>query len=117
MALAGLDTSRLEVFSDETAADPKLAELRDRVQIDFQNGWPTTLAEMDIHLTDGRVLTARHDAGIPAGDVGDQGKRLEDKFTALANPILGANRASRLLGAVAELDHAPNIRELMALCV
>ena len=117
MALAGLDTSRLEVFSDETAADPKLAELRDRVQIDFQHGWPMTLAEMDIHLTDGRVLTARHDAGIPAGDVGDQGKRLEDKFTALANPILGANRASRLLGAVAELDHAPNVRELMALCV
>jgi 2-methylcitrate dehydratase PrpD len=117
MALAGLDTSRLEVFSDETAADPKLAGLRDRMEIDFQDGWPHTLAEMDIHLTDGRVLTARHDAGIPAEDVGDQGKRLEDKFTALANPILGANRASRLLGAVAELDRAPDVREMMALCV
>ena len=117
MALAGLDTGRLDSYTDANAADPKLAGLRDKMEIDFQNGWPHTLAEMDIHLTDGRVITARHDAGIPAPDVAEQGKRLEDKFTALADPILGANRVSRLLGAVAELDRAPNVRELMALCV
>ena len=87
------------------------------MEIDFQSDWPHTLAEMDIYLTDGRVITARHDAGIPAADVAEQGKRLEEKFTALADPILGANRVSRLLGAVAELDRAPNVRELMALCV
>ena len=117
MALAGLDTSRLDVFSDATAADPLLAGLRDKMEIDFQDCWPHTLAEMDIYLTDGRMVTSRHDAGIPAADVAEQGQRLEAKFTALADPILGANRASRLLGAVAELDNAPNVRELMALCV
>ena len=117
MALAGLDTGRLDSYTDANAADPQLAGLRDKMEIDFQNGWPHTLAEMDIHLTDGRVVTARHDAGIPAADVAEQGQRLEDKFTALADPILGANRVSRLLGAVAELDRAPNVRELMALCV
>ena len=117
MALAGLDTGRLDSYTDANAADPQLAGLRDKMEIDFQDGWPHTLAEMDIHLTDGRVVTARHDAGIPAADVAEQGQRLEDKFTALADPILGANRVSRLLGAVAELDRAPNVRELMALCV
>ena len=117
MALAGLDTSRLDVFSDANAADPLLAGLRDKMEIDFQDSWPHTLAEMDIYLTDGRMVTSRHDAGIPAADVAEQGQRLEAKFTALADPILGANRASRLLGAVAELDNAPNVRELMALCV
>lgn len=117
MALSGLDTGRLDSYTDANAADPKLAGLGDKMEIDFQQGWPHTLAEMDIHLADGRVVTARHDAGIPAVDVADQGKRLEEKFTALADPILGANRASRLLGAVAELDRAPNLKELMALCV
>ena len=117
MALAGLDTGRLDSYTDANAADPQLAGLRDKMEIDFQDGWPHTLAEMDIHLTDGRVVTARHDAGIPAADVAEQGQRLEDKFTALADPILGANRVSRLLGAVAELDRAPNVRELLALCV
>ena len=117
MALAGLDTSRLDVFSDANAADPLLAGLRDKMEIDFQDSWPHTLAEMDIYLTDGRMVTSRHDAGIPAADVAEQGQRLEAKFTALADPILGANRASRLLGAVAELDNAPDVRELMALCV
>lgn len=116
MALAGIDTGRLDTFSDRVAADPKLAALRDRVEIDFQTGWPQTLAEIDIQLTDGSMVTARHDAGIPAGDVAEQGRRLEEKFTALADPVLGANRAGRVLGAVAGLDHAPDVKELMALC-
>jgi 2-methylcitrate dehydratase PrpD len=117
MALSGVDTSRLDAFSDATAADPQLVKLRDRVTIDFQNGWPHTLAEIDIFLTDGNMVTARHDAGIPAEDVAEQGRRLEEKFSALADPVLGANRARRLLGAVAELDRARDVKEMMALCV
>jgi 2-methylcitrate dehydratase PrpD len=117
MALSGVDTSRLDAFSDETAADPQLVKLRDRVTTDFQNGWPHTLAEIDIFLTDGNMVTARHDAGIPAEDVAEQGRRLEEKFSALADPVLGANRARRLLGAVAELDRARDVKEMMALCV
>lgn len=117
MALSGIDTGRLDSYTDENTADPGLIDLRDKMQIDFQAGWPHTLAEMDIHLTDGRVVTARHDSGIPAADVAEQGRRLEEKCLALADPVIGANRVSRLIGAVAELDNAPNVRELMALCV
>jgi hypothetical protein len=117
MALSGIDTGRLDSYTDENTADPGLIDLRDKMQIDFQAGWPHTLAEMDIHLTDGRVVTARHDSGVPAADVAEQGRRLEEKCLALADPVIGANRVSRLIGAVAELDNAPNVRELMALCV
>jgi 2-methylcitrate dehydratase PrpD len=117
MALNGIDTGRLDTYTDENTADPVLVGLRDKIEIDFQQGWPNTLAELDIHLADGRVVTARHDAGIPAPDVAEQGRRLEEKCGTLAEPVIGANRVRSLIGAVAELDNAPNVRELMALCV
>ena len=116
MALSGLDTSRLDTFSDANANDPDLARLRDRIELDFQSDWSTTIAEIDLHLTDGRSITARHDAGIPATDIAEQGRRLEQKFLALAEPVLGANRAGSLAAAVAGLDHAADVRELMRLC-
>lgn len=113
MALAGLDTSRLDTFCDANARDPALMRLREKVKIDFQSGWPHTLAEIDVQLTDGRSLTARHDAGIPATDLAAQGQRLEDKFRALAEPVIGANQAASLIAAVSELDSAPDIRALL----
>ncbi len=112
MALSGVDTSRLDTFSDANANDPALARLRDKVELDFQSGWSTTIAEVDLHLTDGRTLTARHDAGIPAADIAEQGRRLEQKFLALAEPVLGANRSASLVAAIAGLD----VRKLMRLC-
>ena len=116
MALSGIDTGRLDAFSDANAADPALSRLRDRVEIDFQSGWSPTEAELDLHLTDGQTLTARHDAGIPAADIAEQGVRLEQKFIALAEPLLGSNRARSVLGAVAGLDRAADVRGLMRLC-
>ena len=112
MALSGLDTSRLDSFSDAHANDPGLARLRDKVEIDFQSGWSTTIAEIDLQLVDGRTLHARHDAGIPAADVAEQRRRLEQKFMALAEPVLGANRAASLVAAIGGLD----VREVMRLC-
>ena len=63
MALAGVDTGGLGSYSEATAADPTLIALRDKVEFDFQNGRPNTLAELELVLTDGRAC--RH-AMIPA---------------------------------------------------
>ena len=38
MALAGVDTGGLESYSEETAADPTLIALRDKVEFDFRSG-------------------------------------------------------------------------------
>src|SRR5262249_183962 len=63
LALAGADTSRLSVYSDEAAQDDGLNQLRDKVTVAFTSGWPNTLTEVAIGLEDGRVVTARYDAG------------------------------------------------------
>jgi 2-methylcitrate dehydratase PrpD len=117
MALAGVETGALASYSERTAADPQLIALRDRVTFDFRPDRPHTQAELDLTLTDGRTLTARHDSGVPAGDLAEQGRRLETKFLALAEPALGAARSRALADRLATLDAAPNIAAVSALAV
>lgn len=114
MGLAGIDTGRLSTYSAEVAADPTLVAIRDKVEFDFRTGIPNTFAEIDLTLTDGTRLTARHDAGIPAADVTAQGQRLEEKFNALVEPILGANAATAMIADINRLETLPDVRSLMA---
>jgi 2-methylcitrate dehydratase PrpD len=115
MALAGIDTASLGVYSAENARDPVLVRLRELVELDWQDSWPQTVSELEIELGDGRHLTARHDAGIPAADIADQGRRLAAKFGALVEPVLGLPRARELRETIADLDHLPDITNLAEL--
>ena len=117
LALAGADTSRLAVYSDAAARDDALNRLRDRVTVEFVSGWPITLTEVEIALADGRTVTARCDSGVPARDVDEQGRRLEDKFSALVAPLLGAARADALRETIGNLDELQDIGELARQCV
>ena len=115
MALAGIETGALASYSEANAADPALVALRNRVELDFQSGWPHTLAEIELELTDGSRVEARHDAGIPSADIADQGRRLGQKFSALVEPLLGA-RAGQITDAVNRLDALEDVRGTLALC-
>jgi hypothetical protein len=117
MALAGVETSGLANYSEATATDPVLVALRDKVEFDFRPHTGATRAALTVELTDGTRLTAQHDSGVPASDVADQGRRLEAKFSGLAEPILGRGKAGDLLGEINRLDTLKDVRGLMALCV
>lgn len=114
MALAGHETGRLDVYTAGTATDPALTALRDRVTVEFQQGWANTRAEMQIRLTDQTTVEATHDAGIPAADIPAQGARLEAKFAGLVSPVLGESRAAALIDAVAGLDRRETVTNLAA---
>jgi 2-methylcitrate dehydratase PrpD len=116
MALAGVDTGGLTSYSEATAADPTLIALRDKVELEFRPGIGNTKAVLTLDLTDGARLTARHDSGVPAQDVAEQGRRLEEKFIVLVEPILGRGRAADLMGEINRLDTLNDVRGLMALC-
>jgi len=115
MALAGVDTASLGAYSAENARDPGLIKLRDRVRFDWQNNWPQTLCELELELVDGRCLTARHDAGVPAADIAEQGARLAAKFDGLVAPVLGAPRARELREMICGLDDVADILGLARL--
>ena len=115
MALAGIDTASLGAYSEKNARDPELIRLREMVTLDFREGWPSTLAEIEVTLADGKRVSARHDAGIPAADIAEQGERLAAKFDALVEPVLGAPRARELREMIAGLDGLAEIGSLARL--
>jgi 2-methylcitrate dehydratase PrpD len=115
MALAGIDTASLDVYSAENTCDAALIGLRERVRFDWQHNWPQTLCELELELFDGRRLSTRHDAGIPAADIAEQGARLAAKFDVLVAPVLGASRARELREMISGLDNVADIRGLTRL--
>jgi 2-methylcitrate dehydratase PrpD len=117
LALSGIDTAGLETYSERIANDPAIVALRDKVSVDFQQGYPHAAAEMKVTLADGRVVEARHDAGVPAADVAAQGTRIAVKFKSLATPVLGVSRSAQLADAVASLDTLPSLADLTRHCV
>jgi 2-methylcitrate dehydratase PrpD len=116
MALAGVDTGGLGSYSEETAADPTLIALRDKVEFDFHNGRPNTIADLELVLTDGRSVSTSYDSGIPASDVQEQGRRLAEKFTSLAEPILGGASTRDLIGDIERFESLSDLRTMMRLC-
>jgi len=115
MALAGVDTASLGAYSAENARNPALIGLRERVRLDWQQNWLQTLCELELELVDGRRLSARHDAGIPASDIAEQGERLAAKFDALVEPVLGRARSRELRAMVAALDDLTEVGGLARL--
>src|SRR5271166_4766671 len=115
MALAGVDTASLDVYSAENTCDAALVGLRERVRFGWQHNWPQTLCELELELVDGRRLATRHDAGIPAADIAEQGDRLAAKFDVLVAPVLGAPRARELREMISDLDNVADIRSLIRL--
>jgi 2-methylcitrate dehydratase PrpD len=115
MALSGIDTASLGAYNTKNPHDPSLISLRERVRFDWQAGWPQTLCEMELELVDGRRVSARHDAGIPAADIAGQGERLAAKFDTLVTPVLGAPRVRELREMIADLDEVADIGSLVRL--
>ncbi len=109
MALLGRDTT---VIDDADAADGEVIALRERIVLahDGAAGEPT---RVEIERSDGETIWAAHDVNRPAEDLQLQRRRLEGKFSALAEPVIGASRAADLLSRLGEAERL-TARELMS---
>ncbi|MEM9550995.1 MAG: MmgE/PrpD family protein [Pseudomonadota bacterium] len=65
MRALGLDTARLDVYSDRTCADPRLLALRDRIQVVEDPSLSETEAVLTLLRRDGQRREARHDLLTP----------------------------------------------------
>jgi len=116
LALAGLATSRPDVFSDANARSPTLNVLRDKVVIELTPDLALAESEIEVELQNGRKFSARQDCGIPMSDRAEQGRRVADKFHALADPVLGRNRADHLASQVGGLEALSEVGALVGAC-
>lgn len=108
---------RLAAYSPERLADPQVRALMRRIsaRVDpaIDAAFPgRRCAHLEIDTGDGRHLVwmqpdRKGDPELPLSD-----EELEGKFLELAQPVIGAERAARLLRALWTLEQAPDLRGL-----
>jgi 2-methylcitrate dehydratase PrpD len=99
MALSGVDTARIANFNDQTAQDPALVILRDKVQVVADPTLSEMQAKVMIALRDGRIIHVAHDLDTPLSLA-----ERETRLRAKAEAVVGASTASRLWQAVSGED-------------
>jgi 2-methylcitrate dehydratase PrpD len=101
-------------FSDRAVSDPTVVALCQRITAEIDPGLAADAAHVTITLTDGRVLTrfVEHAIGSLARPMTDAD--LEAKFHGLVDPILGHDRAQRVLAlcwGVERLDSVAQVAQ------
>tara|TARA_R110002051_G_scaffold57104_2_gene105795 strand:+ start:19514 stop:20731 length:1218 start_codon:yes stop_codon:yes gene_type:complete len=109
MALSGVSTAAIIGFSDQTAKDPALVTLRDKVTVHASDQLTEMQARVAIDYADGRSETVFHDLQIPL-PMAEREIRLEKK----ARAVVGADRSGALWAAVQGDDVSPLTRLLRA---
>jgi 2-methylcitrate dehydratase PrpD len=117
MSLAGMETSRPDAFSNMNAQSPTLNGLRGKIAIELTPDLALAETEMVVELRDGRRFNARQDCGVPMKDRAEQGRRVADKFRALAIPVLGRERSDLLVSLVGKFETLPAISHIMSACI
>lgn len=116
LVLAGIDTSRLQPFSDRTVHDPHVLELRKKIQVDFEPGRPQTSSTVLALLASGAELRVSHDSNAPERDLHKQMARLQRKFRGLAEPSIGPKATGEVLDLVDNLDEQASMLPLVRCC-
>jgi 2-methylcitrate dehydratase PrpD len=113
LALAGVDTASLDLYTDAIALDERYGAARARVSLVDDDGPDRHAARVTIRTRDGRSLAERCDVGVPARDAAAQWQRLVAKARTITVPVIGGQRFERLVAAIAALDSAPTLQPLL----
>jgi 2-methylcitrate dehydratase len=109
-------------FEPQRFKDPEVWKFLENVKVqrnaELSGMYPDAVANIvHIDLADGRHLTKRVD--YPMGHAKNPLKdsQVEEKFSVLVEPILGRERARKIIDIVWKLDEAKNVDELIRGCV
>jgi 2-methylcitrate dehydratase PrpD len=111
MALAGVDTSSIDIFSDELTQDPQLISFRDRVSV-VTHPSPDPATIVTITTDDGQQFQQATNVGIPMRDLDAQWQKLEHKFRSLVTPRLGLARTEKIIDLCRHLESQNNLIDL-----
>jgi 2-methylcitrate dehydratase PrpD len=102
-----------EELSEEALTRPDVIELRDRVKVVADPAMGKQDADVEITLASGRTLATqvRGNRGTPTAPLDDD--ELSAKFRELVDPVLGQERAERLLATCWRVDELPDVSALL----
>ncbi|MEC3993742.1 MmgE/PrpD family protein [Actinacidiphila sp. DG2A-62] len=103
-----------DLFTDAATADPAALALRERTAVVPDPSLSGPVAAVRVALRDGRELRSVWDMRAPAWseDPAERDRALTAKFTGLAEPVIGPERAALAADAVAGLAGLDDVRVL-----
>ena len=113
MILHGVDTARIEGYTDALTRDPAMVETRDKVTV-LAHETPSRDTHVTIRLKNGEQLQTSWNVAVPLTDLPLQWERLSDKFTALMAPAIGDAPAAALLARVRSLEAEKSVGALFS---
>lgn len=116
-ALLGVDTGKIESYSDRTVNDAEVVALREKVVVELLDDWPSMQSEVIVVTQSGQRYACIYDAGLANANVSDQGLRINQKFHRLVAPVLGSEQAEALLATIHDLEGILSIAGLSQYCV
>lgn len=113
VAVALLARPRLDHYADESAGDPQIAELRDRVIVVSDGSVGKRSALLSVELADGRIFDyeVKDNKGTPGNPLSDAD--MAEKFVDNATPRLGADGAAELLARCWDLENLDDFEVLV----
>jgi 2-methylcitrate dehydratase len=105
-------------FQPERFKDPKVWKFLEKVKVErnpeLSALYPDAVANIvHVDLADGRRLTKRVDYPLGHAKNPLKDSQVEQKFNVLVDPMLGSDRARKIIDIVWKLDEAKNVSELM----
>ena len=109
-------------FEPERFADPRVWKFLENVHVErnveLSAMYPGAVANIvHVDLADGRRLTKRVDYPLGHAKNPLKDSQVEEKFNVLVDPMLGSDRARKIIEIAWKLDEAKNVDELMRACV
>ena len=105
-------------FRPERFTDPKIWKFLENVKVErnaeLSALYPDAVANIvHVYLADGRRLSRRVDYPLGHAKNPLKDSQVEEKFNVLVEPMLGRDRARKIIAIVWKLNEAKNVDELM----
>jgi 2-methylcitrate dehydratase PrpD len=104
-------------YSDACVRDPKVIALRDRIEAVIDPKLRDDEVHVRLTLKDGRTLDKYVEHAIGSKEMPMTNEQLEAKFRGLADDILGAEQAARLLSLTWSIETLADAAEICRLSV
>jgi len=112
LALAGVDLSDPESFTDEVLVRPELKALSERATVEIDPAWPLWRHGLTLELADGTTLRREIESDTLKASADQRRVQVRRKFGALASRRLGAERSASLLAALDDLESSADMSAL-----
>lgn len=115
LAFLGVQTGDPAQISTANLYSHAVRELLSRVTVVLCHDVPVPVARMRVEMEDGSCIIEENDSSVPMADLEAQQAKLEKKFFALVDPIIGTAQAEALHRQIRTIDELENVADMMRL--